>query len=232
MAVSLRAVSAGDAALTEHASDNSGKLWLDWLSGPSLKALEDSLVACIEDQFIPYEPAMSRYVTAEQALGAYDNILNFYSEYGHFYIGCGPYFISSADPAAMTLTLSNFDRYIDPAAKWSDFTGSRQASVKIEGPDTVARGVHAVFGATVSLEADGGLYPADQIQSVKYIVYDADGLAAWHGEGSMVQQGMYNITLEYKEIANLKSGTCRLEVVVVPVSGAGLRSAAKEFTVE
>lgn len=232
MAVSLRAVSAGDAALTEHASDNSGKLWLDWLSGPSLKALEDSLVACIEDQFIPYEPAMSRYVTAEQALGAYDNILNFYSEYGHFYIGCGPYFISSADPAAMTLTLSNFDRYIDPAAKWPDFTGSRQASVKIEGPDTVARGVHAVFGATVSLEADGGLYPADQIQSVKYIVYDADGLAAWHGEGSMVQQGMYNITLEYKEIANLKSGTCRLEVVVVPVSGAGLRSAAKEFTVE
>jgi hypothetical protein len=58
-------------------------------------------------------------------------------------------------------------------------------------------------------------YPADEIASVSYLVFDATGALAGKGEAEAVADGQYKVTLPADLTTNLAAGSNKLEVAVV-----------------
>ena len=59
--------------------------------------------------------------------------------------------------------------------------------------------------------------PVDDIDEVKYLVFDAVGELALTGTAEAVEDGLWQITLSAEETAGLESGANKLEVAVAPL---------------
>ncbi|NIQ94869.1 MAG: ABC transporter substrate-binding protein, partial [Desulfuromonadales bacterium] len=133
--------------------------WLSYIAGPSLEIMANKLVSATEEVFIPYEPTLGNYITAEEAAARYANLGEFYRRYGHFYIGTGPFFLQRAFPVEGTIILQRYDAYPDAADKWSAFQSAPVPEVMVDGPDSVTIGEEATYDIFVDFE--GEPYPAD-----------------------------------------------------------------------
>jgi hypothetical protein len=58
-------------------------------------------------------------------------------------------------------------------------------------------------------------YPAAEIDTVSYLVFDATGALAGKGAAEAVADGQYKVTLPADLTANLAAGSNKLEVAVV-----------------
>ena len=69
-------------------------------------------------------------------------------------------------------------------------------------------------------------YPADDVSSVKYLVFDASGNLVTQGDAASVAEGQYQVTLGTDVTGAFTSGGYKLEVAVVvkPVSLPGFAS--------
>lgn len=73
----------------------------------------------MDDGFIPYEPTMGRYVSADEAGARYGALLSFYEQYGHLCVGTGPYILTRADRQGRTADLINNAAFIDLCDRWN-----------------------------------------------------------------------------------------------------------------
>jgi peptide/nickel transport system substrate-binding protein len=94
---------------------------MDYTKGPSLPILEECLEKAIADNFIPYEPVLGEYISAEEATERWSNLKAFYEEWGHFWVGTGPYIIKSVHPVEKQVVLTRFADYPDPADRFFFF---------------------------------------------------------------------------------------------------------------
>jgi len=74
-------------------------------------------------------------------------------------------------------------------------------------------------------------YPEEEINQVKYLVFDSTGTLAASGAATPAGDGLYEITLTAEATAKLAEGSTRIEVVVVSNSVAVPSSAALEVAV-
>jgi peptide/nickel transport system substrate-binding protein len=191
---------------------------LSYVGGPSLEILAKYLEQATADSYIPFEPMLSQYITAEEAKARYEALGAFYEDHGHFWQGTGPYMLDGAFPTEKTLTLTHFADYPDLADRWSGYTEPKLAEVELDGPGQVVIGDEATFDLFVNFQ--GAPYAQDEIKFVKYLLYNAKGEIVEVAEVEATTDGQYSIVLSSDVTSKLEAGSNKLEVAVVPLTVA------------
>jgi hypothetical protein len=185
--------------------------WMSFISGPSLDILKKYADQDAADGFIPYAPTLGQYVTADEAKARYANTVAWFDKQGHFWLGTGPFYLDKVDTTAMSLTLSRNADYTDPADKWAGFGTPMIAEVTVDGAGQVSIGKEAAFDVYVTFQ--GEAYPADQIDAVKFLLFNAKGELVTVGEG-VAADGKYTVTLTADQTSKLEAGSNKIEVAV------------------
>jgi peptide/nickel transport system substrate-binding protein len=186
---------------------------LSYIAGPTLEILDNQLAFAQEEGFIPYEPTLGQYITAEEASARYSNLAEWHRTRGHFWIGTGPFYIERAFPVEGTLILQRNTVYPDQSGRWDRFAAPPVPQVELDGPTRVTIGDSATFD--VFIEFEGQPYPVDDIREVKYLVLDATNALVHVGEATAEADGVWSFTLDEDVTAALEAGSNRLEVVAV-----------------
>jgi peptide/nickel transport system substrate-binding protein len=187
----------------------------NFIGGPALEVLAGYLQAGADGGVIPFPNLMSAYITAEEATARYNNMLAFYADYGHMWAGVGPYILDQALLVEKTAVLVHNPNYTDLADKWASFAAPKIATAEIDGSARVTAGDEATFDVFVTFE--GAAYPADEITSVSYLLYDAEGTLVETGSAELAEDGHYVVTLSGESTAALGAGSNQLEVAVVAI---------------
>jgi peptide/nickel transport system substrate-binding protein len=230
IAVSNLAESTEELAYTTDKADHLEIEWMNYLGGPSLNILESKLDQLIVQNLIPFEPTLGQFVAAESAAARYANLKAFYKEHGHFYVGTGPYMIDDVRLTEKTLTLVHNPNFPDLADKWNIFSSPKMAEVAVDGAVDVSAGAEATFDTFVTFE--GEVYPNDEIDQVKYLLYGPEGTLVATGMADLVTDGHYLITLSQEITGQFVSGDYKLEAVVISKLVAIPSFVTFEFIVE
>lgn len=199
-------------------SSKAAELGVDWISyvdGPQLQLLLGNLGTAVFENFLPYAPTLSQYVTTEEIIARYQNLSEFAAEYSHLWIGTGPMILSQVDTLAGITVLINNPDYVYEAGYYlgRGFDTVGIPDVSASGPDTVNIGDAVTFDVAIML--DGEAYPAANIKEVIYLLIDASGQIAYDGPGAIAGDGAATVTLTADQTATLSSGANRMEIVVV-----------------
>jgi len=213
MGVFGRSEAAGELAYSADKAEALEIERMNIIGGPSLDLLKAQLDSAQEENYIPYEPTMGQYITADEATQRYANLQEWYRRWGHFLIGTGPYRLEGVFPVEGTVLLGNNANYVDMADKWSQFSEPMLADVEIDGPGQVTIGEEATFDVFVTFQ--GEPYAADLISEVKWLLYDATGALAATGLADNVADGQYAITFDADQTGALEAGSNKIEVAVV-----------------
>ncbi len=213
LSVAATAEANNELAFSSDKADANKVEWTSFVAGPSLEILHKYLTEAVDQGTIPYENVLKDYITTDEAKARYANLLKFYDEYGHFWIGTGPFILTEVDTTNKTAVLKKYADYPDSADKWAIFGEPMLAEVEIDGDGQVVKGQEATFDAYVTFK--GKPYPADQISKVLYMVFDQDGNLLAKGEAQMAEEGTYTITIPGDTTANFSVGSLKLQVVAV-----------------
>jgi peptide/nickel transport system substrate-binding protein len=187
--------------------------WMSMIAGPSLAVFRRSLPILAREFWVPYEPTMREFVPHEDAVRRWTNLVSWFNEKGHFWVGNGPFYLERAFPVEKVVQLDRYERFIDPAGKWDRFAAPALAAVTVTGPARVRPGAAANFDVRVT--TDGRPYPMRDIQRVKFLLFDARGELALTGDATAVRDGAWRINLTPAQTTRLVLGTARLEAVAV-----------------
>jgi peptide/nickel transport system substrate-binding protein len=209
----MRADAAGEAAFSADKADANTVEWISYIAGPTLEIMKAQLDAAQAENWIPYEPTLGNYITAEEATARYANLQEFYRRWGHFYIGTGPFYLQKAFPVEGTLILQRYEAYPDLATKWDRFATAPIPEVLVEGPESVGIGSEAVFDIYVDLL--GEPYPSGDLSITKFLVFDATGELAYVGEAELVEEGYYTATIGADVTGALPAGSNQLAAIIV-----------------
>jgi peptide/nickel transport system substrate-binding protein len=192
--------------------ENEAVEWLSYIAGPSLEILKGELATATEGAYLPYAATMGEFVTAEEVALRWANLNEFYKLQGHFWLGTGPFLINKAFPVEGSITLSRYEAFPDPADKWDRFGEPALAEVELDGPGQVTIGAEAVYDVFVTFK--GEPYMAADINSVKFLAFDATGTLVGTGDAVFVADGQYTVTLSADITALLTEGAGKIEVAV------------------
>ena len=232
VAIGNRVIESGKASYSEGVADADDTVeWMNYLDGPSLEFLKNATSELVNESYIPFAATMSKYVTAEQAKKAYQNTLDFYSKNNHFVVGNGPYYISKVLSTEGSITLSKYDKYMEPSDRWSFLSQPKLATVELDGPASVKAGSEATFEVIVS-DPNGDAYPVADMASVKYLLFSSAGAVVEVNDVESKTDGLYTIKLSKDSIAKLGKGACKIEVVVSPKVVAAPSILQAEFLVD
>jgi peptide/nickel transport system substrate-binding protein len=229
LAISNLAEAAGELAYTQDKADAAQIENTSWVGGPSLEILSKYLDQAISESYIPYEPTLGQYITKEDADLRYANFKQWFEDHGHFWVGTGPYYLDQVFTTEKSLVLKHNPDFPDLANKWQQFSEPKLAETALDGPAQVKAGEEAVFDATITFNDQP--YLQSDIQSVKYILYDATGAVAETGEATAVADGQYQVTLAADVTSQLPAGASRLEIAVVPIPVAVPSFTSLDFVV-
>jgi peptide/nickel transport system substrate-binding protein len=204
--------------------------WMNFIAGPTLAILDAKLDEAIAASLIPYPNVLGSLITADEAATRYANLKAFYGEYGHFWVGTGPYILSQVFSVEKTLTLKNNPNYVDLADKWAGFSTPKLSEPAIDGAGRVTIGSEATFDVYVDFQ--GEPYPLAELEGVKFLLFDATGELAEVGQATAVADGQFLVTLSAETTAKLTAGSCKLEVAVVSKMVAIPGFAQFEFVAE
>ncbi|MBS7649329.1 ABC transporter substrate-binding protein [Candidatus Bathyarchaeota archaeon] len=192
-------------------ADALGIEWMNFIAGPSLQILSDSLSKAINEKTIPYKKVLSQYISEAEAIQRYNNLKAWYESKGHFLVGNGPFYIERVDPTARILVLKAFREHIDPADKWLKFSKPMIPEVKITSVPTITPGLSAEIPLSVTFE--GQPYKVTDINYLKYII--TSPTATLVGVAEPVKDGEWKIKLKPEETSLLTAGTLNIEVIAV-----------------
>jgi len=209
VAIGILAEAAGELAFTPEKARDLGVEQMNYLSGPTLPILERYLRQALEQTFIPYAPTLGEYITPEEARQRYQNLLAWYQEHGHLWVGNGPFYLDSLGEEQVVL--KRFPDYPDPADKWLFLTQWDLPQVEIRGPERVTIGGRTGF--LVDVRRNGELMPMEEVLEVRYLLTGADGEVA-AGLAQPLTAGQWQVTLGPEATENLSQGEGKLIVLV------------------
>jgi peptide/nickel transport system substrate-binding protein len=213
VALGVQAEAAQELTFFQAKSDRLEVEWMNYVGGPSLEILAGYLEEAAANNFIPYAPTMSQYVSAEEAAERWANYQTWYARQGHFWVGNGPYYLDGAFPLEGSVILRHWPDYPDPATKWLGYTEPKIGMVEVDGPGRIASGAEATYDVYITFQ--GEPYPLDELDSVKYLVFDATGAVAFSGQAEPAEDGRYTITLSADQTSQLEAGANRLQAIVI-----------------
>jgi peptide/nickel transport system substrate-binding protein len=211
MALGLMSEARGLAAFSQPKATEKGIDWLSYAAGPTMQQMATNLVEAQITNFLPYPNVLGDYVTTAEIVERYANISRFMSQYGHLYLGTGPYFVQNFDPLASIIVLNRFADYAFDLDRFLVFAEPKLAELSVTGPATVAIGSEAVYSVAIAFK--GEAYPANEIKTVGYIVLNAAGQIAFSGNGVITGDGAATVTLSAADTAKLIPGVSRLELI-------------------
>lgn len=213
MSLLLRLEGQGTAVFTPEKSTELTVERVSLLSGPSLDLIAGELISAQVEGFIPYAPTLGEYITADEAVARYTNLAEFARRYGHYYLGTGVYFLQGVFPVEKQAVLSHYAAHPDSADRFANFAAPPNATVDVEGDSQVTIGGEATFDIFVDYFM--GAYPVDDITSVTYLLFDANGVQVATGQAEAVEDGLWEVALDGATTELLGEGSSRIEVVVV-----------------
>jgi len=213
--IGVRAEISGTLAFSADKADAKGIEWMSYIAGPSLEILKGVLDTNSAENWIPYAPTMSQYVTADEATARYANLNAWYESKGHFWLGTGPFYLYKVFPVEQTVMLQRFADYPDLANKWARFGEPAIATVEVDGPGQVTIGSEAKFDVFVTFKDKP--YPQKDISNVKYLVFNAKGEMVATGDAVAVEDGKYQVVLTAEITKLLEAGANKIEIAVSPV---------------
>jgi peptide/nickel transport system substrate-binding protein len=230
MGLGLLPEASGELAFTSAKSDELEVERTNYIGGPSLNILNSYLISSTAENYIPFAPTLSQFISEEEAAERWANYGEWYTKRGHFWIGTGPYYLEGVFPVEGTVIAKQNADYIDRSDRWSGFATPRVAEVEVDGPARVDVGTEAAYD--VYIEFEGEPYPLDDISNVSYLLFDASGELVSSGVGEAVEDGLYQVVLSADETGLLQTGASKLEVVVVSKLVAIPTFAAFEFVTQ
>jgi peptide/nickel transport system substrate-binding protein len=230
LAVGLMAEAAGDLAFTSAKSTELEVDRTNYIGGPSLGILAGYMISATAENYIPFAPTLSQFVSEEEAAQRWASLGEWYTKRGHFWIGTGPYYLEGVFPVEGTVIAKQNPNYIDRSDRWSGFATPKIAQVEVDGPGRVDIGTEATYD--VYIEFQGEPYSLDDLSRVSYLLFDASGEMVSSGEGEAVEDGLYQVVLSGDETSQLQTGASKLEVVVVSKAVAIPTFAAFEFVTQ
>ncbi len=220
LAIGIMAETQGLTAFSADKSTTNEIEHMSYVSGPTLEILgnmlngneEEGIEGAAASGFIPYEPTMGQFVTADDAAARYANLQEWNRTRGHFWVGTGPFFLQRAYPVEGNVILQRNTAYPDAANKWDRFAAPAIAEVELDGPGRVTNGDEAAFDVIVTF--NGEPYAMSDISEVTYLLFDATGALVGQGSADAVEDGLWQVTLGSDVTGDLEAGSSRLEVVV------------------
>ncbi len=213
LALGVLAETDGELAFSSSKANANEVEWMSYIGGPSLDILGQKLEQAASEGYIPFAPTLSQYITPDEAAARYQNLEEWNRKHENYWVGTGAFYIDRVFPVEGTVILSRNPNFPDPAQKWARFGEPRFPAGELDGPGRVAPGEEAQYDVTVDFE--GEPYPVDDIQQVKYLVFDATGALVLSGDATAIEDGHWQITLSPEETQALEAGANRLEVAVV-----------------
>ncbi len=214
LALGLKAEAAGEAAFSSAKAGKLGVEWMSFIGGPSLGILSRHLEEAKAESYVPYAATLRQYATALEIADRWQNLSAWYAKRGHFWVGSGPLMLERAFPVESIAHLKRFEAYGDPSDKWARFQEPRIAEVALDGSRRVRSGQSASFDVTIDFDDEA--YPTQDIETVTYLVFDANGALALSGNAEPVSEGSWRLELSAEQTQSLPTGSNRLEVIVVP----------------
>jgi peptide/nickel transport system substrate-binding protein len=209
----IRAEMDGKIAFTTDKATAKKVEWTNFIDGPTLAIQKDYLDKSLSEGFIPFAPTMSQFVTADEAKARYENLTKWYTDHGHFWLGTGPFYLDKVFTTAGQAVLKRNADFPDLANKWDRFSEPKIATVDLSGDGQVTVGQEASFDINVTFNNQP--YPSDQIDSVKYLVFNSNGELVTSGDATMVSDGQYQVTLSPDVTSKFDAGSNKIEVAVV-----------------
>ncbi|MCS7236417.1 MAG: ABC transporter substrate-binding protein [Armatimonadota bacterium] len=212
VALGVRAEAAGRAAFTAAKATEKKVERLNYVAGPTLSILDRELEAARAENYIPFERALDRWIKPQEARQRWQLLSAWRQGRGHYWVGMGPFLLHRVSPVEKIVELRRFGRFPDPATKWLRFGEPRLASVTVSGPRQVQVGAEAAFELRIT---EGGRpYPSQDLQEVKYLLFDARNELVAQGRAQPAGQE-WRVVLGREVTSRLRPGSNRLEVVVV-----------------
>jgi peptide/nickel transport system substrate-binding protein len=212
LAIGIRAEAARDAAFSSAKARRNNVEWLNYVAGPTLAILDRHLQAARSENYIPYAPALSRWIKPEEARQRYTFLTHWRQGRGHFWVGLGPFQIQRVSPVEKIVELRRFGRFPDPSTKWVRFDEPRLASVSVSGPSSLKVGSEGAFDVKITFR--GRPYSPADIEEVKYLLFDAKSQLVTGGPAARAGDA-WKVTLSSQVTRRLAPGSNRLEVIVV-----------------
>jgi peptide/nickel transport system substrate-binding protein len=203
----------GDLAFSTDKATAKNVEWTSFVAGPSLEILAAEMEAATAENYIPYAPTMSQFVTADEATARWANLGAWYAARNNFWIGNGPFMLYQVYPVEGTVTLQRFSDYPDMSNKWASFGEPKLPVAELDGPGQVAAGEEATFDVFVTYKDQP--YPDAEMTGVTYLVFDAVGGLVTQGEATLVTDGQYQVVLGADVTGTMASGSYKLEVAAV-----------------
>jgi len=213
LALGMMVEANGEAAFSSDKADALDVEQLNYIGGPSLDLLKAALDTAQAENYIPYAPTLSQYITAEEVAERYANLQEWYRRRGHFQVATGPFYLEKAFPVEGTLILQRNEQFPDLATKWDRFSEAPVPEVMLDGPGSVVIGEEATFDVFVDFK--GEPYAVDDIDMVKFLVFDATGELAFKGDAEAVEDGYWQVVLGTDLTGGLAAGSNQLAVIVV-----------------
>ncbi len=210
LAPAVQAVADGKMAFSKDKATAANIDYLSQVSGPTLDVQMAYVDQDIADSYIPYAPTMSQYLTADDAVTAYNNLKTFYAAHKHIVLGTGPYYVDQVYPVEGTITVKHYDQYMFPADQFSSFSQPELMTMSVDGPTTVNAGDATSFDVTIDYNDQP--YPSKDIDTVSYTLFNVDGSIVSSGTADFVSEGQYQVNLTGDDTAKLDAGTAKLTV--------------------
>ncbi len=202
-ALAARAEAANLVAFSPEKADANQVEWTSFISGPSLGILATQLIQTLNDHYIPYFSALSPYISQAEADARWSALSTWYATYGHFWVGSGPFYLSSANPTLNTVVLQKFAAFPDPSSKWVDFNSV---------PTHPRLSVDYTSGSPGSTFTISGLYYPFNSQATIYVNGVNLGTFMTDNQGAFTltlstppaaEDGLYQVTVSVNPTASL-----------------------------
>jgi len=213
LALGLFGEADGQMAFSADKASEKSVEWTGYVSGPTVAAMVEILGTVSTTGWTPFTATLEQYMAEGEAEARYANLQSFYDRFEHLWVGTGPLYLERAYPVEKTATLQRNPYYADESTKWDRFSEAAIAVVDIEGETSVSIGTEATYDVYVTFDDEP--YASADLKSVQYLLFDATGALASQGDATMVEEGLYSVTLDAGTTGALTEGSNRLEIVVV-----------------
>ena len=168
-------------------------------------------------------------VTWDEAKTRYETVKLFYNEYGHLYVGNGPFYLAEYDPDAIYMKLEAFwtdETYPFNATYWLEkfaFTPPEISSVEL--PEVVPLSATGNFNEsfTINVTVTVGGTPAAGY-TVEIYIRDPSGALIWTETGTTDSNGFISFEVDPSEVTlpagGLTAGTYTVEIRTYEQMGA------------
>ena len=218
LAIGMRAEASGDLAFSSNKADRMRVEWMNYTSGPALATLERHLERARGAGHVPHEGVLGEWVDAAEAERRYAALADWRDRRGHYWIGDGAFYLHSVHPVESTAVLRRNENFPDRGDKWLRFTEPRVPELETDGPLLVTFGEDATFD--IDVRFGGEPYPEDEIDAVRYLLFDGRGELTHRGRAESRGEGQWRIELTAAELLRLGGGANSLEIAVTSQSVA------------